>query len=54
MTSREVTSQMIVVCFLIREGGDVRAVSNSGQTALDSCAPDLAVVISGFAEKHAG
>ena len=51
LTSGEVSGHVIVACFLIREGADVRAV---GETALDSCDPEVAVILSTFADKYAG
>ena len=51
LTSGEVSGHVIVACFLIREGADVRAV---GETALDSCDPEVAVILSTFAGKYAG
>ena len=54
LTSGEVSGHVIVACFLIREGADVSAVAGNGETALDSCDPEVAVILSTFAGKYAG
>ena len=49
-----VTGQLVVVCFLVREGADITALNDSEQTPLDACSPEMAVVVSTFAGRHAG
>ena len=50
----EVSGQLVVACFLIREGAEVTALDNNGQTPLDACSPEMAVTVSAFSEKYAG
>lgn len=50
----EVTGQLVVACFLVREGASISTLNGIGQTPLDICSPEIAVIISTFAGKHAG
>ena len=54
MMGGEMPGQVVVACFLIREGADTSATSDSGQTPLDACSPEIAVTVSEFAKKYAG
>ena len=48
------TGQLVVACFLVREGADITARNSLGQTPLDACSPAMAVTVSDFASKYAG
>lgn len=50
----EVTGQLVVACFLIREGADATIQNNIDATPLDTCSPEMAVIVSTFASKYAG
>ena len=50
----EVSGQLVVACFLIREGADITSVNSNGQTPLDACSPAMAVIVSEFSQKYAG
>ena len=49
----EVSGQLVVACFLIREGADTTDKNRQGQTPLDVCSPEMAVLLSAFAERYA-
>lgn len=50
----EVTGQLVVACFLIREGADATIQNMNDATPLDACSPEMAVTVSTFASKYAG
>lgn len=50
----EVSGQLVVACFLVREGADITAKNGNDQTPLDACSPEMAVIVSTFADKYAG
>jgi ankyrin repeat protein len=54
MQAGEVSGQLVVACFLVREEADLRLHSSDGESPLDSCSPEMAVTVSSFAEKYAG
>ena len=50
----DITGQLVVACFLIREGADHTVLNSSGQSPLEACSPEVAVIVSTFAGKYAG
>ena len=50
----ELSGQVVVACLLVREGADVSVISGSGDTPLDTCSPEIAVIVSEFSKKYAG
>ena len=54
MSEGEPSGQLVVACFLLREGADIAVIAGNGQTPLDGCSPEIAVTASEFAEKYAG
>ena len=54
MSSGELSGQVVVACLLVREGADVSFMSGRGETPMDSCSPETAVIVSEFAKKYTG
>lgn len=51
LSTTEPSGQLVVACFLIQEGADTTAKNNKGQTPLDLCSPEMAVIAAAFSQK---
>lgn len=51
MSSTDPSGQLVVACFLIQEGCDVTTKNRNGQTPLDLCSPEMAVIAAAFSQR---
>ena len=51
LSLRSMPVYLIVACFLVQEGGDLRVRNNRGQTAAEICPPDMRDVLLNYFNK---
>lgn len=51
MSSTDPSGQLVVACFLIQEGADITTKNRNGQTPLDLCSPEMAVIAAAFSQR---